>query len=295
MADVVTELPPKGVFLSYSTADRPAALKLKNGLERFGVAVKIDSETVELGQQFCDFIRDSIRTTGATVVVVSENSLLSDWVALEVSVSLMDRDLWNKRAFVACYLDEGFLDDGFQLRATQTISEKIDKLEALARAHAEQKIDTNALDAKKRRLYKLKSVLGELLGHLRETLCLDIREQGFDTNLQRLVEKLHPFAPGKAAPLTAASDIGKRQQEIDSAIENGDGERALKRIMDFVRDFSGDKRLERKIVLIVGNFRELKATQGRSLQEVREERTRILGEGLEVLDETIAAMSRKVA
>ena len=295
MTDVVSELPARGVFLSYSSRDRDTALRLKRGLERLGVSVRLDTESMRVGQNIRAFILESIRGTSATLLVVSEASLVSDWVGIEVSTSLVDGELWGNRSFFACYVDDGFLHPEFRLRATDAIDTRIAGIDRLLPDYGQRKLDTNDLNSEKSRLYELRNELGVTLDRLRNSLTVDIRNEQFEPGLQRLVAMLRPIAPGKQAPLDAASDIEQRKEEIYALVANGDGDRALKRIMDFVRDFSDDKRRMLTIVVTIGNYRKLEAEQGRSLQEVRHERTEILLGALELLEQTTETLTLKVA
>src|SRR3982751_3563105 len=177
MSGAITELPvtANGIFLSYSHCDAQAALGVKQELERRGVRVRLDTEIMQAGQGIQAFILESIRATVATVWIVSEASLTSDWVACEIMMSLGDAELWKKRTLVACYLDEGFLDKTFRLRATAIIDQRIAEIDALVPQYMVSRIDTNDLNTDKSRLFRLRNDLGTLLEHLRGSLCLDVR------------------------------------------------------------------------------------------------------------------------
>lgn len=295
MNEGITELPATGVFLSYSSRERETALKLKSSLERLGVTVRIDVEALRPGQGIRSFILESIRGTTATLLLVSQASLVSDWVALEVGTSLADIDLWGKRAFVAGYLDDGFFDPKFRLQATDTIDARLKQIEDLLPDYIQRKLDTNDLDDEKARLHKLRNELGTILSFLKNCLAVDLRGDQFENGLRRLANMLRPFAPGKPHALDAASDIEQRQAEIYELVENAEGDRALKRIMDFLRDFSDDKRRVQEIVIAIGNFRQLEAERNRTLKELRAERTELLRDALKMLDDVIETLTRKAA
>ncbi|HTQ06460.1 MAG TPA: toll/interleukin-1 receptor domain-containing protein [Polyangiaceae bacterium] len=295
MNEVVAEQPVAGVFLSYSSEDRATALKLKGGLERLGVAVRIDVEATQ-GQAIREFILESIRTTVATVLVVSEAALLSNWVAVEVSISLADAELWKKRKFVACYLDQCFLDATFRLRATDAIDAELARIKTLEAEYSERRLDTQDLDLRRSRLYKLRNGLGDVLRYLKESLCVDVRGDGFDRGLVQLADALRPVAPGlRADPMGPASDIAQRKEEVYELVANGEHERALKRIMDVVHDFSRDIRIKQDIAVTKGLFRKLETEQNRPLQEVRSERTDLLYKGLDILEKVVDQLSQGAA
>lgn len=296
MSESVSEVAAQGVFLSYSSRDRPTAIQLKSSLERLGVAVRIDIEALEPGTAIRDFILASIRSTSATVLVVSEASLTSDWVALEVGTSLADSELWSKREFIACYLDDGFLDPAFRLRATERIDTSLSSINQLIQEYDQKNLDSDDLNAKKSRLHRLRVGLGPLLDRLTNSSCVDLRGSLFENAVQSLARRLRTLAPGKSqAPLVQATDIESRRDEIFDLVANGDGERALKRVMDFVRDFAECKRTLREIVVVTGNYRMLGAEEDRPLREVREERTQLLSRALEMVDGVVESLTQRVA
>jgi hypothetical protein len=53
-----------------------------------------------------------------------------------------------------------------------------------------QKIDTNDLNSQKSRLFKLRNNLGDILLRLRESLCIDVREDKFDENVSKIVSAI---------------------------------------------------------------------------------------------------------
>jgi hypothetical protein len=285
--------------LSYSSQERQTALRLKCELERLGVAVRLDLEALQPGQGIAAFIRESIRGTTATLLLVSQASLVSDWVGLEIGTSLADITLWGKRTFVAGYLDDCFFDPEFRLRATDIIDARLKKIDDLLPDYIERKLDTNDLNAQKSRWHKLRNELGNILDFLKGSLSVDLRGEQFELGLRRLADILRRYAPGAPQALGAASDIEQRRDEIYDLVENAEGERALKRIMDFLRDFSGEKGCVRRITVEIGNFREiehkLEAEPNRATKELRSERTEILLRALELLDGVVESLTRKAA
>jgi hypothetical protein len=295
MNDVVTDIAPKGVFLSYCHRDRKTALSLKEGLEKLGVAVRLDADGMQPGQGIQQFICESIRGTVATVWLVSESSLVSEWVSIEIATTLADSDLWSKRLLVACYLDESFLEPEFRLRATTTIDGRISELDKLIPEYIQKTLDTVDINAEKSRLHELRTQLGKVLQRLRDSLCVDVREPEFAISVERLANALRPLSPGKQhVSLSAAGDVELRKQEIYDAIANSDGDRALKRLMDFVKDFSRDKRCMGKVVVIAGNYRKLESVQDRPLKEIRKEREELLYEALDLVEAIIDSLTPKV-
>lgn len=174
-ADSIATTTPPRVFLSYSRKDSEAAKGLRADLEAGGVSVVFDVDAARPGEAVTEFVRRSIRETDATVMLLSEHSLLSDWVALETGLALSALDLWGERRLLACYLDDRFLADDFRLAATRHIDERIAAIESQLPEYAAQRLDSNDLNARKTRLYTLRNQLGVILERLRACLCLDLR------------------------------------------------------------------------------------------------------------------------
>jgi hypothetical protein len=287
-------VPASGIFLSYSHRDSVAALTLKRGLERLGVGVRLDTEAMKPGQRIRDFIVESIRATVATVWIVSEASLVSDWVAVEIMTSLHDAELWGKRKLIACYLDQGFLDIEFRLRATELIDKRLAEIEGLLPQYADRRLDTNDLNAEKTRLFDLRHDLGALLDRLKGSLSLDLRAEQAEASVTLLANTLRPLAPAARRALYAASDIERRRRDIYDLIGSNDVEQALNHLMDFVRDFSEPRR-QREVTILKSNYLELERLRGASLKEVRRERTRLLEQALSTVDDTVDALAPRVS
>jgi hypothetical protein len=178
------------VFISYSTSDTAVAIELSETLRRHGIDVRIDRVAVRPGADLRDFIRESVRSTAATVCIVSEASLLSGWVAQETVLALAALELAEPRPFVACYLDDSFLDPGFRLKATLQIDARLGEIETLFPQYAANRLDTNDLNAEKSRLFELRNQLGAILERLRASLCRDLRPAARAATVERLVRSL---------------------------------------------------------------------------------------------------------
>lgn len=183
------------VFLSYNHADAKIAAALRAALEANRVAVRIDSKDMAPGEQIRAFILNSIASTDATVCVVSRQSLLSGWVALESLLALAVEELWGQRRFIACYLDDDFLDLGFSVKATGIIDRKLAEIDKLIEKHRAKRIDTAELNDEKSRLFRLRGGLGDVLARLRGGLCLDVRPRKRAASVAKLAETLRPAGP----------------------------------------------------------------------------------------------------
>jgi hypothetical protein len=178
---------PRGVFLSYYHKDAGVASKLHQYLKDQGISVLIDSETMKPGERIQDFIAQSIEKSEVVVSLVSSGSLSSAWVASETIQSL-HRNNWARQGrFIACYLDEAFFAPECRLKLTQQIDERLRRIEELLPDYAARHMDTVDLNEEKNRLYDLRNNLGLILATLKDTLCLDVRDERFDESAKRLI------------------------------------------------------------------------------------------------------------
>jgi hypothetical protein len=175
------------VFISYNHSDAEIADKLKVVLEQHGIVVRIDRAVMEAGANIEEFIESSIRDTAVTLSIVSNRSLLSAWVALESIATFYREKLTSSKKFIACYIDEDFFQDEFQLNATKQIDARMGEIDRLIPEYNVLKIDTNDLNSQKTRLYKLRNSLGDILLRLKDSLSIDIREDKFDENVAKIV------------------------------------------------------------------------------------------------------------
>ena len=160
----------KTVFISYSSNDRDIAAKVRAALEAKGIAVTIDSESLEPGGDIRAFIDKSIRETNVTLSIVSESSLASDWVAIESIESFAAERHIEGKKFIACYIDDKFLNKVFAIEATKRIDLEITELVRLIGEGAELKIDTVDLQTFRSRKFKYRNSLPEILNRCWENL-----------------------------------------------------------------------------------------------------------------------------
>lgn len=178
------------VFISYSHTDRLVVEKLKAALRERGIEVRLDSDSLNAGEDIEAFILRSVRDTDATLCLVSRASLLSPWVAME-TLNRFHQGKWAAtKKFIACYVDDGFFNAGFRLEATKEIDARIKKIDALIPRYIEQRIDTDDLNRDKSRLFELRNNLGTILQRLKGSLCLNVLGLYFDESVERIVDTL---------------------------------------------------------------------------------------------------------
>ena len=83
-------------FISYSSKSRDFAERLHADLQAKGVRYWFDQDDLKIGEEFRQRIDTAIRVHDKLMLVLSEQSLASDWVEAEVEAAL-DREGREKR------------------------------------------------------------------------------------------------------------------------------------------------------------------------------------------------------
>lgn len=88
---------PKKIFISYSHRDRDFVKKLADDLKKKGISVWWDEWEINVGDSIVQRIEDGIKTSAFLAVVLSPDSVKSNWVKREVGSATM-RQLSEKRS-----------------------------------------------------------------------------------------------------------------------------------------------------------------------------------------------------
>jgi len=184
---------PKGatsVFISYNHKDSEVANKLNASLRAAGFEVIQDVEAMKAGAIIRQFIIDSVANSDVTLSLVSNNSLKSGWVATETINTFFLENFKSDKKFIAVYIDGDFFNNRFVIDATKEIDVKIKELDDLMKEYAEYKIDSTDLNNEKTRLFQLRNNLGNILVRLRESLCIDIKNDNYDKNIGKVIDAI---------------------------------------------------------------------------------------------------------
>lgn len=87
------------VFISYSFKDKEFAQHLATDLRKQGIKVWLADEQVKVGDRIIDTIREGISSSQWTIVLLSENSLKSDYTSKELLFAL-DEEHTRNRPFI---------------------------------------------------------------------------------------------------------------------------------------------------------------------------------------------------
>src|SRR5690606_15011077 len=94
------------------------------------------------------------------------------------------------KKFIPCYIQPDFFDNGFTDRAGAQIDDKIAGLAAIIEARVKKGEDSLDINEEYSRLVKLRNALGEIVGRLRGSLCIDISDGQMEVNLPKIIRKI---------------------------------------------------------------------------------------------------------
>ncbi len=181
----------KNVFISYNHHDMETANKLKEKLSAENINVVIDSDSMLAGEDIKEFIEKCVRETGTTISLISKNSLLSAWVAMESINSFYHEKTEPKKKFIACYITDDFFKRNFTDDALDHIESEIKEIQNLVTARMEKNRSIRDLQNELTRMTELRNNMDEIIRRLRESLCVDIRNGNLNNNFQKILQAIH--------------------------------------------------------------------------------------------------------
>lgn len=180
----------KKVFISYNHNDIAIANALKDKLTAKNVDVYIDSERMQGGEDIKDFIEKCVRDTEVTISLVSKNSLLSAWVAMESINTFYHEKTDTKKKFLACFITDDFFKRTFTDEALDHIEANIKEIQTLITARMEKNRSIRDLQNELTRNTELRNGMDEIVRRLRESLCIDIRDANFENNFPKVLSAI---------------------------------------------------------------------------------------------------------
>jgi len=181
---------PKTVFISYNHADAEMARKLKAAFESAGIAVIIDEEAMAAGADIRGFIEDCILKSDVTFSIVSKNSLLSGWVAIETINTFYLSKFDQSKSFIAGFLDTCFMDDDFPLTAAEFLDGQIRELDTKIDKYRNANLNFTNLMVKRTRLFDLRNNLSTIVERLNTSLTMDLRDSNWTTSITKITQTI---------------------------------------------------------------------------------------------------------
>lgn len=183
----------KKVFISYNHNDSDTANKLKEKLTVENINVVIDSERMQAGEDIKEFIEKCVRETGTTISLISKNSLLSAWVAMESINTFYHEKTDTKKKFIACYITDDFFKRNFTDDALDHIEGEIKEIQSLITIRMEKNRSIRDLQNELTRMTELRNNMDEIIRRLRESLCIDIRGENLENNFQKILQAVSSY------------------------------------------------------------------------------------------------------
>lgn len=146
----------RDVFISYSTKDQEAKSELVELLEKEGISYWLDETSLNLGGNIVDGLHDGLRKTRYTILIASENSMLSTWVCHESLFRLTQEIFTNEVSFLPVIIDKSVFQDDFPFQMHDKFDDEIKKQEELRQKAVARNMTTEMYD---RRIQRLRDVL----------------------------------------------------------------------------------------------------------------------------------------
>ena len=185
-----TQPPQHTVFISYNHNDIQIVNKLKEKLRANNIDVTIDSEKMLAGEDIADFIEKSVSDTETTISIISKKSLLSAWVAMETINTYYHQKTKSDKKFIACYIEDDFFQRNFTDDALDIVDAQLHEIDAIKKTRIEKGRNTRDLNNEYTRLKELSNGMDEIVRRLRESLCIDIRNENLEANFKRILQKI---------------------------------------------------------------------------------------------------------
>lgn len=194
------------IFLSHNSSDKPFVRKLANDLRRNGFYVWIDEAEIKLGDSLIQKIREGIDMVEYVGVVLSKNSIESEWVRREIDIA-MNQEIEGKKIKVLPIMLEKVEPPSFlkgKLYADFTVEENysnalnliIEKLSESPNKTGDSKISKVEIEFYLRTIEKLKEEINVNRGEKRLLLeRLEKERRDIPEGLKKDIEREKSFLP----------------------------------------------------------------------------------------------------
>ncbi|MEL6192131.1 MAG: TIR domain-containing protein [Bacteroidota bacterium] len=177
------------IFISYNHKDRSISEKIKRTLESSGFTVVIDFESIQPGEDIYDFIKKSVRETDATLSIVSKNSLLSSWVALESMKSFYAQEVIDRK-FIPAYIDKSFLNNSFTDESLYAVQGEITEITERIETRLKKGWNFDDLNTDLKRYKDLEYNLPGIIDRIKTIASVDLTEKNYQQGIERIISSL---------------------------------------------------------------------------------------------------------
>jgi uncharacterized protein (UPF0147 family) len=186
-----TENQMKDVFISYSTKDQAAKDELCQLFDNEGITHWLDETSLNLGGNIVDGINEGLRKTRFTVLLVSENSLLSTWVSHESLFRLKQEVFTQQVSFIPVIIDKIVFDDNFPFEMYDKFAAEIKRQRELRQKAEERQMKTEMYSTRIERLEEILPDVTKIIAKITEGLSANFTEPARKTaDLAKLVQTI---------------------------------------------------------------------------------------------------------
>lgn len=194
------------IFLSHSSADKPFVRKLAADIHRNGFYAWVDEAEIKLGDSLIGKIEEGIENTDYLGVVISSNSIKSEWVTREVRIAL-NQEIHGKRVKVlpillenvnipSFLLDKKYADFTTEEKYKSSLQLILDRLSSLPDGVNAASFSSYDVEFYQQRLMKLKDELNVSRGEKRLLLeRLEKERKNIPENLKSAIESENKHFP----------------------------------------------------------------------------------------------------
>lgn len=179
----------KKVFISYNHKDKKIADSIKLELEKVGIGVAIDSEDMIAGEDIKIFIEESIKNTNVTLSLVSSNSLLSVWVAMESVNTFYAQKVIDKQ-FIVAFIDSSFFKRDFVDKALNKIDREINQIKKTINTRLAKNRNITDLQTELKRYSDLNHNLPKIIQRLKDSLSVNIADENFQAGISKIIQSI---------------------------------------------------------------------------------------------------------
>ena len=171
------------IFIACSHEDAAKVLRIKEHLIANGFSDVSDSQPLAPSDDIKSSIDEAVGATEVTISVVSITSLLVTWLAQEAASS-------QGKRFIACYIDDDYLKLKFKDQVADHTASKLGEIGEEVKARIDEQQRPNDLIPTMDLYRELQSKAVKIVRQLRDTGCIDLREELFEDGLRRLLQTL---------------------------------------------------------------------------------------------------------
>lgn len=176
------------IFISYNHGDTAMMKKVFGYLEDCGYNVKCDQQDMRAYERIEDFIKNALDQADCILSLVSERSLKSAWVSLEMTAA-RNFDKTGKK-WIPLRLDNSFQSDDVLDEAHEEIKARIREYGTRLKKVVDEGRTTGVFSEPHDRLVNLRDNFNDNIKELRSRLVIDISGKVFETGMQKTRERI---------------------------------------------------------------------------------------------------------